>query len=160
MLRPEGVVIVNVKLQPHGNHLPNSVGGILRRKAAIINPGHPVVVGHDMPLKLLHSIAKKKGSPVHIVYPLNHTNFSYDEYNGMIMEKMLEVAGSKFPNLSDEAICKGKKAKLPLRSEYVQDDVLEKLKVKWGLTKLPYKVLLEMKSDVLSIVQLYIYIYI
>ena len=139
-------------LQPHGSSLPPTREGILHHKAAIINPGKPVVVGSSMPLDLLHEITKEKNSTVYVVYPRNHTNFTYDEYNGMIVEKMLKVAGDKFPKLTDEAISKGLKAKLPCRAEQVPQDILDKIKIKWNLKKLPLKLIMEMKSDPLSIV--------
>ena len=147
---------MNVAVQSHGRVLPPTIEGILRHKAAIINPGKPVVVGNNMPLDLLHKIARKKNSTVYVVYPRNHTNFTYDEYNGMIVEKMLKVVEDKFPKLTDEAISKGLKTKLPLRSEHVPKPILDKLKIKWNLKKVPYKVIIEMKSDVFSIV-LYTY---
>ena len=143
---------MNVAVQSHGKVLPRTREGILRHKAAIINPGKPVVVGSNLPLDLLHEIARKKNSTVYVVYPRNHTNFTYDEYNGMIVEKMLKVAGDKFPKLTDEAISKGLKAKLPSRAEQVPQEILDKIKIKWNLKKLPFKVIIELKSDVLSFV--------
>ena len=156
---PEVSIITTVALD-HTHMLGRTREEGLTKKAGIIKKGVPVILGYDMPLELAKELAEKKNSQYYIIYPTDVNNFTFDELNKKIARKALEVGGSKFPKLREEAYSEGLKAKPPGRLQVVQLDKLRALKEKWHLQKIPLKVYLDVGHNPQAIVSLYIYIYI
>ena len=151
-------IITNIAIDRHGKGgLPAAPDDILREKSGIIKQNKPVVLGYDMNLPLAKSLAAKKNSSYHIIYPENLDNFTFDELNGKIAIKALNLIKDKFP-ISEEAFKKGMKAKPSCRLEELEGSKIEYLTKKLNLQHPPAKLFLEFKSNEYSIVYIYIYV--
>ena len=127
-------------------------------KTGIIKEGIPVVLGNDMPLRIAMREAKKRNSSHYVVYPDDPHNFTFDHLNAKVTRKVLSLLLHKYPLLTEEAIARGVKARLRSRLEEATPQILQLLALKWGLTKLPYKVFHEFKTNIGSLVcTVYIY---
>ena len=137
----------------------NSKKNIMYEKTGIIKRGIPVVLGHDMPLQIAIREAKNKKSHYSIIRPNNTKNYTFDELNFKTVRKVLKIIGQRFP-VTEEAISRGLGTSMMWRGrlEAINQELLDKIEVKWKLPKLPHKVFHEWKTNFGAVVYIYIYI--
>ena len=111
----------------HMNLLGNTLEEISARKAGIIKPNRPAVLGYDIPTKnVFYNYAKLKGA---ICYPVKIKGKSYDDENSNTVKLSIDLLRKfyplKFTKVTDESISFGLKQRPRCRMEKVFDSLPE-----------------------------------
>lgn len=106
----------------HTSILGETLEEITKEKAGIIKKNIPVVIGPNVSLDFIETVAKKLSSPI---IQVKKCSSSFEEENRMIAKEALDYLAKSIP-ISQEAISKGQEACPPCRYEKVPNEQLYK----------------------------------
>lgn len=122
IITPDISCITSIGLE-HTKILGNALEEIAVEKGGIIKPNIPVVVGKDLPVKILKEIAMKQNSPFYQI-DCNKEYKNYNEINIELAKKCLNVLKSSNPlyysKINDDSINYGIKQQLSNRMEIIK----------------------------------------
>lgn len=120
IIQPCLSIITSIGLD-HTDLLGDTIEKITLEKAGIIKPSTPIVIGPQVNIKIISSIAAMRDAPLHHVEKVFE---SFDDENSEIAYESLLILRALFPRLDERSITYGISQRPPCRCEKVPSDLV------------------------------------